>query len=65
MNETLVTKPLAASGYATAAVGKWHLGMSYWGNLPLQRGFDSFFGFLAGAQDYVRAVAFQSVALGL
>lgn len=36
---------LKALGYATALIGKWHLGASD-GYLPHQRGFDEFFGFL-------------------
>jgi len=37
------------SGYATFAVGKWHLD----GN-PVQRGFDRYFGHLSGASDYFK-----------
>ena len=39
------------AGYATAALGKWHLG-SEEGMLPNQQGFDYFYGFLAGARAY-------------
>ena len=41
-------KPL---GYATAAIGKWHVGNEEQ-FLPLNRGFDAFFGFLNGALRY-------------
>lgn len=42
---------LKTSGYATALMGKWHLGFKpEFG--PNAHGFDEFFGFLAGAHDY-------------
>jgi arylsulfatase A-like enzyme len=42
---------LKANGYATALIGKWHLGYKReYG--PLAHGFDEFFGFLEGAHDY-------------
>lgn len=42
-NETLVSEALKARGYATAAIGKWHLGhvAPY---RPIDRGFDYYFG---------------------
>ncbi len=48
-----VTLPqrLRSAGYATAAVGKWHLGEKE-GYAPLDRGFDDFFGFLGGGHFY-------------
>jgi arylsulfatase A-like enzyme len=42
---------LKAQGYATAAVGKWHIGFTPQ-NLPTGRGFDRFYGFLGGAMAY-------------
>jgi arylsulfatase A-like enzyme len=42
---------LRAGGYATALVGKWHLGLPPdFG--PLRSGYDSFFGMRSGAADY-------------
>lgn len=42
---------LKKNGYATALVGKWHLG--YLPNFgPIQSGFDEFFGIMSGAVDY-------------
>jgi arylsulfatase A-like enzyme len=40
-----------AAGYATAMVGKWHVGFRE-GLRPWERGFDHFYGFLAGAHSY-------------
>jgi arylsulfatase A-like enzyme len=43
---------LHKSGYTTHLVGKWHLGfLPHYG--PLANGFDTFYGFLGGAIDYV------------
>ena len=42
---------LGDAGYATGVVGKWHLGMNP-EHHPRRRGFDEFFGFLAGGHPY-------------
>jgi len=42
-------KRLSEAGYATGMVGKWHLGPI----MPVDRGFDSYFGFLAGMHGYL------------
>ena len=42
---------LAAAGYATGLVGKWHLGTRP-EMQPQRRGFADFYGFLGGAHDY-------------
>ena len=39
-----------AAGYATAHVGKWHLGFAQ-GMTPNEQGFDDSFGFLGGCID--------------
>lgn len=39
------------AGYATAALGKWHLGHTD-GMHPNEQGFDYFYGFLAGSRSY-------------
>jgi len=47
---TLLPALLKPAGYATAAVGKWHLGLKE-PNLPNLRGFDHFHGFLGDMMD--------------
>lgn len=42
-NETTLAELMKSRGYATAIVGKWHLG-DHPSFLPLQQGFDEFFG---------------------
>ncbi len=51
-----VTMPqvLAAAGYRTGMVGKWHLGAAPKFH-PLKRGFQEQFGFIGGGHDYFRA----------
>lgn len=44
---------LKSAGYATALIGKWHLGYEPKFN-PLEQGFDRFFGILGGNVDYYR-----------
>lgn len=53
--ETLPTV-LRKAGYTAHAVGKWHLGHSSYDQTPTFRGFESFFGFYLGGQDYVSHV---------
>lgn len=52
LGEVTLADRLRAAGYRTAAFGKWHLGSAPRFH-PLKRGFDEFFGFLAGAHAYV------------
>ena len=40
------------AGYSTALIGKWHNGVYCRDHLPHRRGFDLFFGFPNGGQDY-------------
>jgi arylsulfatase A-like enzyme len=51
-SEWLLPQCLAAAGYTTAIIGKWHLGHAdtkYW---PRQRGFDYQYGAMIGELDY-------------
>lgn len=52
LNETTIAQELQTAGYRTYAIGKWHLGMSTYGHWPLQRGFDYFYGYLSGEENY-------------
>lgn len=52
-SETTLADRLKSAGYATALVGKWHLGSEPEFH-PQQRGFQEFFGFLGGSHDYFK-----------
>ena len=51
LDEKTMADRLAAAGYATGMVGKWHLGHVEKFH-PLGRGFQEYFGFLGGAHAY-------------
>ncbi len=50
-SETTVAELLRSAGYATGAVGKWHLGKEP-AFRPRRHGFDEFYGFLGGGRSY-------------
>ena len=52
VTETLLPKLLADAGYATGAVGKWHLGAAPCFR-PNARGFSDYYGFLGGGHQYL------------
>ncbi len=52
-SEITIANRLKAAGYATGLVGKWHLGAQPEFH-PQRRGFDEFYGFLAGSHDYFK-----------
>jgi arylsulfatase A-like enzyme len=66
VNQTTLADRFKAAGYATALVGKWHLGNQPQFH-PQKRGFDEYFGFLGGAHPYfpeVKAPANNQVLRG-
>jgi arylsulfatase A-like enzyme len=50
-NQIILPKILQQNGYTTAAFGKWHLGFEP-GQLPLEKGFQYYYGFLSGSRSY-------------
>ncbi|MBX7168606.1 MAG: sulfatase [Pirellulales bacterium] len=52
LDQTTLADRLQRAGYKTGMVGKWHLGYQPKFH-PLSRGFDEFYGFLAGAHAYL------------
>jgi len=54
LDERTLPQALREAGYATAIVGKWHLGHFERAYLPTARGFDHQYGHYNGAIDYFR-----------
>ena len=50
--ETTLADAMRQAGYTTGAVGKWHLGVAE-EVLPVNRGFDEFFGVVGWGSDYI------------
>lgn len=63
--QVMLQERLSAQGVRTGMIGKWHLGFDQ-GLRPPERGFTSFFGFLAGSSPYALASApdIESVGRG-
>ncbi|WP_346238372.1 arylsulfatase [Niabella insulamsoli] len=53
-NCVTIAEVLKPAGYHTYMTGKWHLGMHGEEKWPLQRGFDKYYGILAGASSYLK-----------
>jgi arylsulfatase A-like enzyme len=54
LTERTIANELKDVGYTTANVGKWHLGNDE-AYRPTSRGFDEWYGFLAGAHPYIQS----------
>ena len=56
LNRNCVTlaEVLGSAGYHTYMSGKWHVGMHGKDKWPLQRGFEKYYGILAGATSYLK-----------
>ncbi len=52
LTETLLPRVLKDAGYATGAIGKWHLGAAPAFH-PNERGFSEYFGFIGGGHIYL------------
>ncbi len=52
LTETFIPQVMKSAGYATAMVGKWHLGETG-GYHPVGRGFDQYFGVVGGANAFI------------
>ena len=68
-NGQMLAEALRADGYATHAIGKWHLAPEFEdgtpgrnASWPLQRGFDDFYGFIAGWTDQYHPALIQGNA---
>ena len=53
LNVATLGDHLTEAGYAMHYVGKWHLGFENMSYHPLHRGFESFYGYLGGGEDYL------------
>ncbi|MCM2371512.1 sulfatase-like hydrolase/transferase [Aporhodopirellula aestuarii] len=51
-DQTLMSRYFKDAGYATAMIGKWHLGTKKPGQHPLERGFDEYYGFDSAQTDF-------------
>lgn len=52
LREVTVAQQLRSQGYRAHAVGKWHVGMMSFNHTPTFRGFESFYGFYGGSENY-------------
>jgi len=59
---TTVARLLKDSGYETALIGKWHLGLLPQFH-PLRHGYDEFYGFLGAAADYSSHIDTETLTL--
>ncbi|CAB9514428.1 Arylsulfatase I [Seminavis robusta] len=52
LDEETLAQVMRRAGYKSHAVGKWHVGYADWKMTPTFRGFETFFGFYTGGEDY-------------
>jgi arylsulfatase A-like enzyme len=66
LNRNCVTigEVLKGAGYSTLMTGKWHLGQSTPDRLPLQRGFDKYYGTYSGATLYFTPKEPRIISIG-
>lgn len=66
LNDDCVTiaQVLRDANYHTLMSGKWHVGMHREASLPLQRGFDHYYGCLSGACNYFKPGGGRGITLG-
>ncbi|MEM1293843.1 MAG: sulfatase-like hydrolase/transferase [Verrucomicrobiota bacterium] len=66
INKQCVTigEVLKGNGYATLMAGKWHLGNNEQDQWPLQRGFEKYYGCIAGATRFFYPQAPRGMTLG-
>ncbi|GAA4797420.1 arylsulfatase [Olivibacter ginsenosidimutans] len=62
-NCVTIAEVLKSAGYQTLMSGKWHLGYHDKNKWPLQRGFDKYFGILAGAANYFHPTGGRGLTL--
>lgn len=63
-NCATLAEVLKDNGYATLMAGKWHLGMAEESRWPLQRGFEKFYGSLAGATNFFYPEGLRGITMG-
>ncbi len=59
-----IAEALKEAGYATLMAGKWHLGYNDKSQWPLQRGFDKYYGCIAGATRFFHPESPRDMTLG-
>lgn len=63
-NTVTIAEVLQEAGYSTLMSGKWHLGFFGQDKWPLQRGFDKYYGIIAGASNFFHPEPPRGLTLG-